>query len=271
MKTPLRTLTCALAVASAFAAAPAAANPGLQRVAGGPGASATLKNGVLTMHWAGGSSRMHVPAEYRLPKVTVGGQLGGVSFDGRTVVLAYARQGEGGHSRFLVAEQGKLTPLTFDGTVAFDAVAPRGSTIYLTRRASATDATRYKVLAYNIATQTLDPVFTKIVFSAEGGEKPNGWTMQGQPLTRTTATDGRWTYTLYNSREYPFIHALPLGQGAWAACIELPKAWRDRATTLRLRATAEHTLQVLSATGDVVATADLTNWKLALTDPAPTS
>jgi hypothetical protein len=171
-----------------------------------------------------------------------------------------------------VAEPGqKLTALTFDGTVAFDAVAPRGSTIYLTRRASATDATRYKVLAYNISSRTLDPVLTKIVFSASGGEKPDGWTMQGQPLTRTSASDGRWTYTLYNSREYPFIHALPLGQGAWAACIELPRAWRGRASTLRLRATDEHTLQVLSATGDVVATADLTNWKLALTDPAATS
>ena len=102
---------------------------------------------------------MQVPPDYLLPTVTVGGQLGGVSFDGRTVVLTYARQGEGGHSRFLVAEPGKkLTPLTFDGTVAFDAVAPRGSTIYLTRRASATDATRYKVLAYNVSSQTLDPV-----------------------------------------------------------------------------------------------------------------
>ena len=73
--------------------------------------------------------------------------------------------------------------------------------------------------------------------------------MQGQPLTRTTAADGSWTYTLYNSREYPFIHALPLGQGGWAACIELPKAWRDRAGTLRLRARRGHTLQVLGATG----------------------
>ena len=57
MKTPLRTLTCALAAASALAAVPAAANPGLQRVTGGPGASASLKNGVLTMHWRGGGTR----------------------------------------------------------------------------------------------------------------------------------------------------------------------------------------------------------------------
>jgi hypothetical protein len=269
MMTPLRTLTCALAVASACAAAPAAANPGLQRAAGGPGASASLDNGVLTMHWPGGTARLSVPPDYLLPAVTTRGELGGVSFDGRTVVLTYARQGEGGRSRFLVAENGKLTPLAFRGTVTFDAVAPRGSAIYLTRRASATDATRYTVLAYNRHEKTLNPVITKIVFSADGGEKPDGWTMQGQPLTRTTAPDGRWTYTLYNSREYPFIHALPLGQGAWAACIELPEKWRDRVGTLRLRTAPHNTLQVLSATGDVLATADLSQWRLSLT--APTS
>jgi hypothetical protein len=264
MKTPSRTLICALAVASAVAAAPVAASPGLQRASGGPGASATLKNGLLTMHWAGGSSRIRVPHDYLLPTVTTRGDLGGVSFSGRTVVLTYARQGEGGRSRFLVAEDGKLTPLAFRGTVTFDAVAPSGSAIYLTRRASATDASRYKVLAYNRVDRTLNPVVTKVVFSAEGNEEPSGWTMQGQPLARTSAEDGSWTYTLYDSREYPFIHALPLGQGAWAACIELPAAWRGRAGTLRLRTAPGNTLQVLSAGGAVIATADLTNWKLSL-------
>jgi hypothetical protein len=268
MKTPLRTLTCALAAASVVAAAPAGASPGPQRVAGGPGASATLKNGVLTMHWQGGTSRIEVPNGYVLPAVTARGQLGGLSFDGRTAVLSYARQGEGGRSRFLVAENGKLTPLNFRGTVTFDAIAPKGSSIYLTRRASATDATKYTVLSYNRVQRTLDKVATKVVFSAEGSEAPSGWTMQGQPLTRTSAPDGSWAYTLYTSREYPFIHALPLGQGAWAACIELPEAWRDRASTLRLRTAPGHKLQVLSASGDVVATADLTKWTLQLSQPA---
>lgn len=271
MKTPLRTLICALAAASVLAAVPAGANPGLQRVAAGPGASATLKNGVLTMHWRGGSSRIHVPAGYLLPAVTTRGTLGGLSFNGRTAVLSYARQGEGGRSRFLVAESGTLTPLNFRGTVTFDALAPDGSALYLTRRASATDATRYTVLVYDRSAQTLNKVVTKVVFSAKGSEAASGWTMQGQPLTRTSAPDGSWTYTLYNSREYPFIHALPLANGGWAACIELPAAWRDHASTLRLRTAARHTLQVLSANGDVIATADLVKWKLALAPAAAIS
>jgi hypothetical protein len=271
MKTSLRTLIGAAALATAFAAVPAAANPGLQRVNGGPGASASLKNGVLTMHWQGGSARLHVPPDYLLPKVTTKGDLGGISFDGRTAVLAYSRQGEGGRSRFLVAEGGKLTPLAFRGAVAFDAVAPDGSAFYLTRRASQTDTTKYTVLAYNRASQTLNKVITKVVVKADPSEESGGWTMQGQPLTRTSAADGTWTYTLYSSREYPFIHALPLANGGWAVCIQLPEAWRDRASTLRLRTAPGHKLQVLGASGSVVATADLVHWKLAVADPAPAS
>jgi hypothetical protein len=267
MKTLTRTLICALAAASAIAAVPAGANPGPQRVAGGPGASASLKSGVLTMHWKGGSARIQVPPDYLLPAVTTRGELGGLSFDGKTAILSYARPGEGGRSRFLVAAKGRLTPLSFAGTVTFDAIAPAGGAIFLTRRASATDATKYTVLMYSRAQRTLNPVATKVVFSAEGPEQADGWTMQGQPLTRTSAADGSWTYTLYDSREYPFIHALPLKNGGWAACIELPEAWRSLAPTLRLRTAPGHKLQVLNTKGDVLATADLVGWKLALTTP----
>jgi hypothetical protein len=266
MKLPLRTLTCAVVAVSALAAAPAGANPGPQRVSGGPGASALLKNGVLTMHWQGGGARIHIPPDYLLPAVTTRGELGGISFDGHTVVLANGRPGEGGRSRFLVAEKGKLTPLAFRGKVTFDAIAPRGRAIYLTRRASATDATKYTVLMYDRTKQILGPVATKVVFSADGGEEPDGWAMQGLALSRAMAPDGRWAFTLYNSREYPFIHALPLGQGAWAACVELPATWRERVGELSLRATGDQTVEVLDATGRVVATADVGHAKLTLTD-----
>jgi hypothetical protein len=264
MKTPLRTLTCALAAASAFAAAPAAANPGPQRAVGGPGASATLRNGVLTMHWSQGSARLSVPRGYHLPTVTTRGERGGVSFDGRTVVLAYEGPSQGdGRSRFLVAENGRLTPLTFRGRVSFDAIAPGGKSIYLIRRTSLTDSTRYVVLAYNRADKSLNRVAVKIEFSAGGSLEPDGYAMQGLPLSRATAKNGRWVYTLYNSREHPFIHALPLGQ-AYAACIELPQAWRDRVGTLRLRAAAGTTIEVLDASGRVVATANVGQAKLSL-------
>jgi hypothetical protein len=262
MKTPLRTLICALALASAVAAAPAGANPGLQRVHGGPGASATLRDGVLSMHWQGGSSRIQVPPDYVLPAVTTRGQLGGLSHSGQTAVLS--GRYSGGQSHFMIAEFGKLTPLALRGKVTFDALSPDGSRLYLTRRASQTDATKYTVLTYSRADSKLTPVVTKLIFSAEGTEAPDGWTMQGVALARSTTASGQWVYTLYTSREYPFIHALPVGQGGWAACIELPESWRARAGSLRLRAGAGMTVDVLSAGGKVIATGNIQSARLTL-------
>jgi hypothetical protein len=262
MKTPLRTLICALALASAVAAAPAAANPGLQRVHGGPGTSATLHDGVLTMHWQGGRSRVQVPAGYALPAVTTRGQLGGLSHSGRTAVLA--GRYSGGRSHFMIAESGELTPLALRGRVTFDALSPDGSRLYLTRRASQTDATKYTVLAYSRADAKLTPVVTKVIFSAAGTEQPDGWTMQGVALARSTTASGQWVYTLYSSREYPFIHALPVGQGGWAACIELPESWRARAGSLHLRAGAGMTVDVLNARGEVIASGNVQSAKLTL-------
>jgi hypothetical protein len=265
MNTPLRTLTCALAAASALVAVPAAANPGPERAFGGPGASATLRSGVLTMHWPAGSARLDVPPDYHLPAVTTRGELGGVSFDGRTVVLQYGGPLTDGRSRFLVAEQGRLTPLAFRGRVVFDAVAPSGAAMYLIRRVSLTDPTRYVVLQYRRSEKTLTRVGVKVEFSAGGAGSPDGYAMQGLPLARATAPDGSWIYTLYDSRKHPFIHALPLGQGAWAACIELPPAWRDRVATLRLRAGRHGTIDVLDASGQTIATADVGKTTLSLT------
>ena len=195
-----------------------------------------------------------MPPDYLLPEVTTRGELGGMSFDGRTVVLADGRAPSDGRSRFLVAEGGRLTPLAFRGRVAFDAIAPNGSAIYLTRRTSASDPTRYVVLQYDRTATTLNRVGVKVVFSADGAEKAS-WKMQGLPVARATAPSGNWVYTLYTAREYPFIHALPLGQGAWAACIELPEAWRGRVASLRLRAFDGQRVEVLDASGAVVARA----------------
>src|SRR5262249_36051516 len=137
----------------------------------GPGTSALLKGGKLALRWQGGGTRMTIPADYLLPAVTTRGELGGLAFNGKTAVLAHARPGEGGRSRFLVASGGALEPLAFKGTVSFDAIAPDGRSIYLTRRAAGSDSTRYTVLVYSRLERTLNPVVTKVVFSSEGLEK----------------------------------------------------------------------------------------------------
>ena len=264
---PLRSLL-ALAAVSAVALAPAGVSgaPAPERAAGGPGASATLAHGVLTVRGHGATERVNVPSGYHLPFVTVRGERGGISFDGSTVVLA-RDDAAGGRSRFLVAESGQLTPLALRGRVAFDAIAPDGSAIYLTRRTSATDATRYVVLEYARSARTLNTVGVKSVFSSAGPEAA-AWKMRGLPVARTAAADGSWAYTLYTAREYPFIHALPLGQGPWAICIELPASWHARVANMSLRAQPGNIVQVLNAAGSVVATADVMNGKLTLAPQA---
>ncbi len=260
---PLRPIL-ALTVVGAVALAPAAVNgaPAPERAAGGPGTTATLSHGVLTVQRPGATIRLSVPAGYHLPYVTVRGERGGISFDGSTVVLVRQAEG-GGRTRFLIADGRLLTPLAFRGRVAFDAIAPGGSAIYLTRRTSASDPTRYAVLQYARGARTLNRIGVKSVFSARGAEEPD-WKMQGLPVARTAAADGGWAYTLYTAREYPFIHALPLGQGPWAVCIELPESWRARVATMSLRARPGTIVEVLDPAGAVVATADVLHAKLTL-------
>ena len=269
MKTPLRTLTCALAAASALAAVPAGANPGPQRVTGGPGASALLKNGVLTMHWQGGSARIQVPPDYLLPAVTTRGELGGLSFDGRTAILALRAAGRGRALALPGRREGQADAagLPRHGHVRRHRTARHGHLPHAARVGHGRDEV-HRALMYSRAEKALNPVATKIVFSAEGPEKPERLDDAGAAAHAHDARpDGSWTYTLYNSREYPFIHALPLGQrraGRPASSCRRPGA--TRASTLRLRTAPGHTLEVLSARATVLATADLVNWKLELSD-----
>ena len=143
MKTSLRTLTCALAAASVAAAAPAGANPGPQRVTGGPGASAACRTACSRCTGRAAARALRVPADYLLPAVTTRGELGGVSFDGRTVVLAYGRAGRG---RALALPRGRAGHAHAAGLQAARSRSTRsrraGSAIYLTRRASATRCRR---------------------------------------------------------------------------------------------------------------------------------
>ena len=44
--------------------------------------------------------------------------------------------------------------------------------------------------------------------------------MTGVPVTRLPSPDGRWDYTLYQSAEHPFVHALDT-QRRTAVCIDL--------------------------------------------------
>ena len=160
-----------------------------------------------------------IPGSYGVPLVAYDGSAGGLSVDGKTLVLATNAppSAPGAITSFavLAAKTLKLRHVVkLRGSWSFDALSPNGSTLYLIQYL-ASQSPRYQVRAYDLAAGSL--LATPIVDKRERDEQ-----MQGYPLTRATSRDGGWVYTLYRTDVgQPFIHALDTRHRA-AVCIDLP-------------------------------------------------
>ena len=140
----------------------------------------------------------------------------------------------GAHSRFAVLDTHSLKPrqtITLNGLWSFDALSPDARTLYLIQHVvrQNANANRYYVRAYDLVDRRL---VKKIIFDA----RENWGLMSGTPVTRATASSGRWVYTLYTRPGgKPFVHALDAANRK-AVCIDLP--WRgsqDRIWRMKLR------------------------------------
>jgi hypothetical protein len=156
---------------------------------------------------------------FGIPRVTFGGDTGGLSRDGENLVLA--TWSGVGPTRFLL-----LNAHTFQirgrvrlpGSWAFDAISPDGSLMYLTHYLGSPSQLYqpYEIRAFDW--NTLKLYAGAIVDRREPDEK-----MTGRPLQRTGSPSG-WAYTLYmRSHKRPFVHALDTVHRR-AFCIDLP--WR---------------------------------------------
>jgi hypothetical protein len=170
---------------------------------------------VLRWGWIGGG--------WGIPQVTWDGATGGVSRDGRTLVLAPGEFSGGLRvtSRFPVLDVKTLRlrkTVRLSGDYAFDALSPDGRMLYLIHHVSQLDLTRYTVVAYDLA-------FDRLVRRVVDDRRRDEWSMSGSPLTRATTRDGGWVYTLYlpGGRKEPFVHALDTRRMK-AVCIDIP--WR---------------------------------------------
>lgn len=153
-----------------------------------------------------------------IPAVAVDGTVGGLSADGRTLVLieprkrfprATTRLVVLNSDRFDIAER-----ITLEGDFSFDAISTNGSTLYLTHYLDRRDPTRYEVRAYDVSSGRLaaEPIVGSEIVEIQ---------MRGLPLTRATSPDGSWEYTAYDGNyETPFVHALNVDSGH-ALCINL--------------------------------------------------
>jgi hypothetical protein len=173
--------------------------------------------------YGGPQRQRRIPGVFSIPAVAYDSSPSGVSANGRRLILIsprtrYPRK----RTTFAVVNPQRLTVrrlIHLKGDFSFDAISPDGRLMYLIKY-DPRDLTKYEVRAYNMHVQNLveDPVV-----DPDEGDEP----MTGAPITRTASADGRWAYTLYDSQEHPFVHALDTERRT-AVCIDLddlPRAW----------------------------------------------
>ena len=169
---------------------------------------------------------------YGVQQVAFDGTTGGVSADGRTLVLASSVTGYPPATRFAVLRLPELRPsmtITLRGMWAFDAISPRARTVYLIQIKR--NGLSYNVRAYDLALKRL--VAQPVVDKSEAGDP-----MRGSPMARVAGAGGRWAYTLYANGRKPFVHALDT-VARRAVCVDLPSAGDRlalRGTRLMVRA-----------------------------------
>jgi hypothetical protein len=191
---------------------------------------------------------------FSLPAVAYDGSPAGLSTDGRTLVLIsprtrYPRK----RTTFAVIDAKTLRVrrhIGLKGDFSFDAISPDGRLMYLVEY-NPRNFGEYEVRAYDIPARRLLP--KPIVDPREPDEE-----MYGVPVTRATSADGRWAYTLYDSSEHPFVHALDTS-GRTAVCIDLDDLAKVWGMTLELRGRA---LEVVGQAGRVRATIDTRTHRL---------
>ena len=159
-----------------------------------------------------------LPGTFTIPAVAYDGSAGGLSADGRTLVLITPRTGfPRARTALLVLGARGLFPratIRLQGDFSFDAISPQGRLLYLIQYNHPNDPTRYLVRAYDLRRGRL--LQAPVVDPKERGEK-----MRGNPLSRAVSPDGRWAYTLYDGAGgTPFVHALDTS-GRTARCIDL--------------------------------------------------
>src|SRR3954451_9936622 len=210
-----------------------------------------------------GTVQQSVPLDgpWGIPIYSYGPNSGeGLSVDGKTLVVAdLAATLPRTLSRFLFLDARSLKirdEAVLRGDFSYDALSPDGNRLYLIQHRDVLDQIHYVVREYDVAQHRLLP-------GRVADRTQRSWVMTGYPVSRATAADGRWVYTLYaQPNGFPFVHALDTVHGV-AHCIGLP--WRGGANaaynmrlTLHGRSLAVHWLS-----GKPWYRMDTGTWKLA--------
>jgi DNA-binding beta-propeller fold protein YncE len=183
---------------------------------------------------------MSVKGAWQLPSIGLARLPGGLSADGRTLVLEAATaagSGTDAPTRFaIVATEGTSAPrvITLPGRFTFDALSPDGTLLYVIEHLSRSD---YLVRQVDVRTGLL--AAGAILDKRNVDER-----MAGYAATQLPGADG-WVYTVYRGEDGDFIHALDTQRGV-ALCIDLPGTEATDETS------AGHWGLALDATGSVL-------------------
>ena len=164
------------------------------------------------------STRVGLPGDYLLPPATNSGIPGGLSQNGRWLVLQrFDRQAQSlpSKSHFLIFDTSGMDvrrSIDLDGYFQFDAISNDGERLFLIQYINSSD---YHVRVYSVSGGALDPNF--VVDKNDGGDA-----MNGLKLTGVASHDGQWLFSVYaRANQGAFIHALNLDAG-FAVCLDLP-------------------------------------------------
>jgi len=163
------------------------------------------------------NTRVGLPGDFQLPPATNSGIPGGLSQNGRWLVLQrFDREAQSVPSRshflmFDTAATDVRRSIDLDGYFQFDAISNDGERLFLIQYINGTD---YHVRLYSVSGGALDPNF--VVDKNDGGDA-----MNGLKLTGVASHDGQWLFSVYaRAHQGAFIHALNLDAG-FAACLDL--------------------------------------------------
>jgi hypothetical protein len=275
----MRALVLVAAVIVALAAATAAGADGLPVLgidvgsqgvtsAGSPDRYVTINEGnrTLVQRIARNGGRVQsltrLKGTFTIPAVAYDSSASGLSADGGTLVLIEPRKAfPRAVTTFALLDVPSLfvrRVFTLRGDFSFDAISPRGRTMFLINYTSPADPTRYTVRRYDLNANKL--LAHPIVDPAEPSDK-----MRGQPITRILSADGRWAYTLYDGAGgTPFVHALDTAAST-AHCVDLPMLVGNRdLSSLRFTRGPDAQIRIGPPSGGALAVVDTRTYEASI-------
>ena len=194
-----------------------------------------------------------LPGYFQLPPATMSGVPGGLSQNGRWLVVQRFDPTSSpipSTTHLALVDTLYLKPLQqFDlnGYFQFDAISNDGQRIFLIQYISQTE---YYVRQFDVGIRQLNP---NIIFDKADGAAA----MAGLRLSGISSPDGHWLYSLYVRQDKsPFIHALNLDGKLIAFCVDLPGSGYSSNPdafhwSLALSADASHLYAANGASGTV--------------------